>query len=401
MAGQGIARLTTDGIFDSSFGPAGIVTLGSRPTSIAVQSDGTILIIGGSSTFGEALRLNSSGSLLNSFAIAEIESAVLASDGSFYVTGGGLNTGGTSQIIHYSSTGVRDPNFSNASANDNVQGNGLALQSDGNIVEVGFVPANLDNGIPALAISRFQGATQSPPPPPPPSGSISGTVFNDGNQDGSFDSGDTALASRTVFIDANNNSKLDSGEKTAVTNSSGLYTFTGLAAGTYVIRRSDTPGGYTYSEPSGGAWTVSLAAGQTVTGKDIGVFLDSGGGTTGSISGTVFNDANQDGVFDSGDTALSERVIYIDANNNGKLDSGEKTADANASGVYTFTGLAAGTYIIRRSDTPAGYTYSEPVSGFYSITLAAGQTVTGKDIGVFLSNGSENPQCRDRRHRFQ
>ncbi len=202
-------------------------------------------------------------------------------------------------------------------------------------------------------------------------GSISGTVFNDGNQDGVFDAGDTALAQRVIYIDANNNGKLDSGEKTADANSSGVYTFTGLAAGTYIIRRSDTPAGYTYSEPVSGFYSITLTAGQTVSGKDIGVFQGTSSGSTGSISGTVFNDVNEDGTFDAGDTALSARVIYIDANNNGQLDAGEITADANPNGVYTFTGLTAGTYIIRRADTPAGYTYSEPISGYVRITLSA------------------------------
>ncbi len=200
-------------------------------------------------------------------------------------------------------------------------------------------------------------------------GSISGTVFNDGNKNGTFDAGDTALSARKVFIDANNNGKLDSGEVTATTNASGVYTFSGLAAGTYIIRRADTPAGYTITEPVGGAYTVTLAAGQVVTGKDIGAVQGTVTTSKGSISGTVFNDANKNGTFDAGDTALSARKIYIDANNNGKLDSGEVSVTSNASGVYTFTGLAAGTYIIRRADTPAGYTITEPVGGAYTVAL--------------------------------
>src|SRR6185312_11965822 len=113
-----------------------------------------------------------------------------------------------------------------------------------------------------------------------------------------------------------------SGEKTAITNASGLYTFTGLAAGTYIIRRADTPAGYSYTEPASGFYSITLAAGQIVTSKDIGDVLGTVNVYPGSISGTVFNDANQDGKFDSGDTALASRTVYIDANRNGQLDPG-------------------------------------------------------------------------------
>ena len=215
--------------------------------------------------------------------------------------------------------------------------------------------------------------------------SISGTVFNDGNKDGAFDAGDTVLSARKMYIDANNNGKLDSGEVTATSNASGVYTFSNLAAGTYIIRRADTPAGYTTTTPAGGFASVVLSSGQAVTGRELcGAVQGTVTTNKGSISGTVFNDVNDDGKNDAGDSLLSARKVYIDANNNGKLDSGEVSATTNASGVYTFAGLAAGTYVIRRADTPAGYTYTDPVSGFYSITLTAGQVVTGKDIGVFL-----------------
>ena len=220
--------------------------------------------------------------------------------------------------------------------------------------------------------------------------SISGKVFSDNNKNGTFDSGDALLSNRKIFIDANENGKLDTGEKTATSNASGVYTFSNLAAGTYEIRRADTPAGYSFSVPASGFYDVTVTSGQAVGGKDFGAVLGTtgGGGGTGSISGTLFNDANKDGKFDSGDSALSNRKAFIDANKNGKLDSGEKTATTNSSGVYTFTGLAAGTYVVRRGDTPAGYSYTEPVGGAYTITLSAGQKVTGKDIGVVLGSVS-------------
>ena len=45
----------------------------------------------------------------------------------------------------------------------------------------------------------------------------------------------------------------------------------------------------------------------------------------GSISGVVFNDANQNGVRDAGEAALSGWTVYQDNNNNGRFDSGPLT----------------------------------------------------------------------------
>ena len=216
--------------------------------------------------------------------------------------------------------------------------------------------------------------------------SISGILFNDGNKNGVFDAGESLLATKKMYIDANSNGKFDTGETSALTNASGAYSFTGLAAGTYRVGRADTPVGYSFSTPAGGIAVVTLSAGQAATGKNFGVFQGTTGGT-GSISGTVWSDTDKDGVIDAGETLLSGKKMFIDANKNGKLDTGEKTAITNASGVYSFTGLAAGTYEIRRGDTPTGFGFSTPASGFYDVVLAGGQNVTGKNFGAVPISG--------------
>ena len=64
--------------------------------------------------------------------------------------------------------------------------------------------------------------------------------------------------------------KLDSGEKSVLTNSSGQYVFSNLAAGTYRIRRADIPGGYTYTVPSSGYYDILLGSGASQGGRDFG-----------------------------------------------------------------------------------------------------------------------------------
>jgi hypothetical protein len=105
-----------------------------------------------------------------------------------------------------------------------------------------------------------------PPPPPPQNGTISGFCFNDTDKDGVYDSGEAKTSGKTVFLDTNNNGKLDSGEKSMVTNSSGNFNFTNLAAGTYHVRRV-FPAGYTYSTALA---DIVLASGQTFSNVAIG-----------------------------------------------------------------------------------------------------------------------------------
>ena len=64
------------------------------------------------------------------------------------------------------------------------------------------------------------------------------------------------------------------------------------------------------------------------------------------ISGTVFNDANGNGVRDAGEQGLAGWTVFVDANQNGIADPGEQTTTTAAAGQYVFSGLAAGTYTI-------------------------------------------------------
>ena len=97
------------------------------------------------------------------------------------------------------------------------------------------------------------------------------------------------------------------------------------------------------------------------------------------ISGKVFKDANSNGALDSAETGIAGRTIFIDANKNGKLDTGETKATTSANGSFSFSALAAGTY--RITDVlPAGWRRTAPTVGYFDVTVAAGQIVTGKNF---------------------
>jgi hypothetical protein len=73
-----------------------------------------------------------------------------------------------------------------------------------------------------------------------------------------------------------------------------------------------------------------------------------------SIRGSVFVDRNNNAVRDAGETGIGGVVVYLDLNHNGNLDAGEKSTRSATDGSYTFTGLAAGTYLVAQV-TPAGW----------------------------------------------
>ncbi|HEX4794932.1 MAG TPA: FG-GAP-like repeat-containing protein [Humisphaera sp.] len=98
-----------------------------------------------------------------------------------------------------------------------------------------------------------------------------------------------------------------------------------------------------------------------------------------AISGTLFNDANSNGVLDKGEKPLVSRVVFIDTNKNGKPDAGEITTTTKTNGTYSFKNLLPGSY--RIADVlPARWRRTNPVIGYYDLNLRAGQSVTGRNF---------------------
>lgn len=105
----------------------------------------------------------------------------------------------------------------------------------------------------------------------------------------------------------------------------------------------------------------------------------SSGKTGGAIiTGTVFNDVNPNSVLDAADAGLAGIRVYADADNDGVFDSGEYFVLSGASGVYNLT-LPPGSYTIRQEEIP-GYTL---ISAGVGVNLTAGQSVTANFANRF------------------
>jgi hypothetical protein len=155
----------------------------------------------------------------------------------------------------------------------------------------------LDDGTPNqpfhAAFSTFRGAggitpvtpTPTPIPTPTPtpvdpgntpggiSGSISGRVWKDTDGDGIWDQGEANAGVQTVYVDTNTNGLLDTTERRTTSNTSGYYSFTGLAAGTYNVTRLLTAGQKITNPTSAagaGVRVINLARGQVVSSIHLG-----------------------------------------------------------------------------------------------------------------------------------
>ncbi|HYH58381.1 MAG TPA: MBG domain-containing protein [Thermoleophilaceae bacterium] len=206
--------------------------------------------------------------------------------------------------------------------------------------------------------------------------SVSGTVSEDADADGAArEAGEAGLSGRTVYVDSNGNSVRDTGEPQATTDANGAYTITGINPGTYTIRQV-LPGGWTCSLPSPCSYSVTTT-GADLTGRDFASW------TTGTVSGTLYEDRNADGDRDAGESALTGRTAYLDLNGNSTKDAGEPETTTDGSGNYAFA-RAPGSYSVRVAPA-AGWTCSDPSPCVGSATLTSGSTATGRDFGLYTT----------------
>jgi hypothetical protein len=195
--------------------------------------------------------------------------------------------------------------------------------------------------------------------------SITGYAYNDLNGNGSYNTGESFVANVLVYIDKNSNGHFDTGEANTRTASNGTYRFSKLPGGTYRVR-AVLPSGNRLTDPTrlGGSWNVTVIYGANAAGKRFGMTNKV------LLSGVVFNDANSNKLRDNGEAGLSGFKVYIDRNNNGVWDSNESYRLSDSDGVFTWTNLNAGTYVVRivtrsgyQRTTQSGFTISRGPGG--------------------------------------
>src|SRR3989338_5327757 len=196
-----------------------------------------------------------------------------------------------------------------------------------------------------------------------PQGTISGVKFNDIDGDGVKDTGETGLAGWTITLNPS--------AVTAVTDSTGIYSFAGLADGTYTVCET-MQSGWTQTSPTTDTGSCSGTNGYSIT-----------------ISGGINPPSSS---LDFGNNQIGHIIIVKDAvpddaqdfsftNNFGNANPSSFDLDDDADGTLSNTrdsAVIAGTYSVSEgavsgwAQTSAICSDGSPVS---AIVVSAGETV--------------------------
>jgi len=228
---------------------------------------------------------------------------------------------------------------------------------------------------------------------------LSGTVFDDRNNNGLTDPGEPGLAGTRVVLSGR---AVDGSTVSlvGVTDARGDYHFDGLMPGTYSLAADATAGRL------GGLGHSGTAGGRAGTDRVDGIVLAPGVQASGygfatlqpaSLSGVVFADVHRNGLLDARDYGVAHVVVTL----TGTDDHGQAVRIATSSaddGSFAFASLRPGTYALAES-RPAIFG-SGPVTvgtqggtpgrdAIRNIVVVAG--TTGHDNGFAVT---ARPDCR-------
>ncbi len=231
---------------------------------------------------------------------------------------------------------------------------------------------------------------------------LSGTVFYDRDADNLQDTGESGIAGVTLTLYMlNGNGKYVATGDTATTDANGNYSFTNLDPGTYKVVETqpsgylsvgDTPGTVD-GETRGQVVTVDILGAIVLEGGDDSVHNDFAEVKPASISGYVYADTDNDGVYDTGESPIGGVTLTLYGANGNALD----TTTTNSSGYYSFDELTPGTYKVVETQ-PTGYLDGKDTAGtvggttvgtagndvISSITLATEQSGVNYNFGELL-----------------
>jgi hypothetical protein len=284
----------------SASGTVNFTAAASGTTPYAITASGTLLQVTkdptGANVVNQAIALSGETTLNVSGAGGSDTFAITpsASGGAtINVTGGSpapaSGKGTTGDALNLLLGGVTSPNVSSTFSSSS-----------------GFSGTLTASGIANVSFTGIEGLTNGQ--------TISGTVFADINGNGTQDSGELGLAGITVHLSINGSGTEDI---TAMTDSSGHYSITGLPPGTYRVR-ADLSSGQTLTTANPADITAAL--GQTASNINFGIQIATGA-AGGIVNGVVFGDTNGNGVQDSGENALSGVTVFLDLNGNGQLNA--------------------------------------------------------------------------------
>ncbi len=215
---------------------------------------------------------------------------------------------------------------------------------------------------------------------------ISGFVWVDANNNGVKDPAENGIAGAVVNLSGFTADGPVS--KQATTDSSGFYQFTNLVPGAYGLQETQ-PANYMDGKDALGTQGGSLSNDQissiAVTSGMNGQNNNFGELNPAVVSGFVYGDANNNGIKDPGEAAISGVTVTLTgADDNGAVS---KTATTDANGFYQFTNLRPGTYALSETQ-PSGWLDGKDAIGTQG-GFAGNDIMTGMPVAQGM-NGQNN-----------
>jgi uncharacterized repeat protein (TIGR01451 family) len=237
-----------------------------------------------------------------------------------------------------------------------------------NVAEASGVPPVSDPDVPPAAVTDDDDA----PVTVILLATLGNTVWNDVNQNGIQDDGEKGIEGAIVTLTFPDGSTIET-----TTDADGLYLFTDLLPGTYVVDIDLSSivfeGNLVLTTPS--SFTVTLVSGENFVDADFGVV------GLGSIGDTVWNDVNENGVQDGDEKGVAGVTVRITLPDASTVD-----AMTDSEGKYLFNELAEGEYtveiVLDSIAKPVDGDFTLTTPGSYTVQLTAGESFLNADFGV-------------------
>ena len=202
---------------------------------------------------------------------------------------------------------------------------------------------------------------------PEPTGSLSGKVFEDADENGDFTDGELGAADIVVTISDKE------GESQSLITTDGTYHFDQVIQGHVDIVVSHLPTGADVTIGSL-SFSKSVIAGQDNIATDVGYLLPV---PTGILVGKVFEDADEDGSFTAGEIGAHGITISV-TDSEGNIKSVVST-----DGTYRFVDVVEGDVDIAVTGLPADATVT--IGGLsFPASITAGEENVAEDVGYIL-----------------